>query len=123
MFHSTRNKSANTDVFLKENVHLLSDNQSVCDIFNTYFTNITDSLDCPRPKPKDTLFSHEYFDLVSVLEIRKIFATPENFAFEPVSISEVANIIKPVTPVFKSKGYDPCLKENYRPMHYFHSCF
>ena len=72
---------ASSNIDLKEKGNLITDNKKLANLFNTYFINITDTLQLKRPPLKFQSLSEIFFIriMTAFLKSKKIISFQKNF--------------------------------------------
>ena len=88
---------ASSNIVLKEKGNLITDNQKIANLFNTYFINITDTLQLKKLTLKfqslsEIISFYENHDSISKIKENNII--PKGFCFEEVSSNKVNRIIE-----------------------------
>ena len=106
LFSKYRTKS--DSIPLCENNKIITDDQTVCNIFNSFFKNIGSEIGLQENNEKpleEILLDHKEHESMKVIRNQIMKQKPHNFSFRFVSEKEVLKIVKSLS-AKKSSGYD-----------------
>ncbi|XP_057294723.1 uncharacterized protein LOC130623269 [Hydractinia symbiolongicarpus] len=102
LYFSNKHAQGNADIILIENDKIIMENKDIVVIFNSFFGNIVNSLDLYKwpivleNQPSDEIgnITRKYANHPSIVAIKSNFSINHKFAFNPVTLNEVKEVIK-----------------------------
>ena len=107
-FMTNKSKSCNENITLKHNGKIMNNPDDVCDIFNSYFTNVALEIECEEilneDEELDQIFKM-YQSHASIVRIQEYVNIDSPFKFTNVSVGEVKCLLWNIDSS-KATGYD-----------------